>query len=94
MAGTAPCPTSQQIVKDCGATIRPNVDPAAYVFVVVQRVGVVHALDPATNIRQRDRLLQLTTADRLPDIPVDVGRIERDRLVDWVIVYPPYPPST
>ena len=29
MAGPAPWPTSQQIVNDCGATMRANAEPAA-----------------------------------------------------------------
>ena len=83
MAGPAPWPTSQQIVNDCGATMRPNRRLRGEHVVVVERVGVLHALHPTADVVHRDRLFELPTADGLAEMTVDVRRVQRDpRLLD------------
>ena len=45
-------------------------------LLVVQGVGVLHRLRPAPDVVGRDVLFLLASADRLADVPVDVGGVE------------------
>ena len=44
--------------------------------VVVQRVGVLHALGPAPDVRRRHGIQQLHARKRLSHVPVDVARVQ------------------
>jgi hypothetical protein len=41
-------------------------------FLIVNGVGVLHALDPAADVRERHRLLELAAAQDLPEVAVNV----------------------
>ena len=64
--------------KDCGATMPPNFELLANSWSQWIGIGIVHRVDPATDVRGGAGLPELTAANRLPHAGIDVAQIEPD----------------
>ncbi len=79
-AGTVP-----DVAADGERLRRHDAPPCAcrrHLVVVVDRVGVLHALHPPSDVRHRDGLLELAPADGSPHVAVHVAGVEHDCVAD------------